>query len=363
MNLWMVGIIAFAVAVIAAVVATVETRPKSADDSGFLVISQHDTSGEKSVACPISSNGRCTAFPDSFDKMTWRFDRTEYSGLTPTFIFEKYDEDAVVAPMTNVRGEFYSIQFNYSDDMFAAGFAEGLENGFSIEPNTLLASRQNARIIVGDSAIGSRCDAPFTFSSNESSRYPLHVPQTLEALHGIRRQGAFRISFRTLDYQYSLVGKEFVVRVIISACGLGLIGDKMIRDSDGVFKFLNLDTGELTKVRSDNVLTFWNEPQSYESLSDLSPPIPTMSTGDMGMAEVYDAHNLGLPIDLVANDDVSKLTSTSKVNLSFHIDGAVSFRNAKSLGLSESDLARNLIHQLLMFDIVNMSFSGKLLVA
>lgn len=280
-------------------------------------------------------------------------------------------------PTKRISGSFYTLSLHNGLDMWSYGFGTaGQLNAVVAEMETKSEMEQfeemiqnmssNGYLLLGESFPSTSQTPLFTFSTDEDTLYTMNIPpetMKFDPVTGGRLAGFLRMAADVVQYDYDLDGKPFSFRVRLGGSVDGAqMGDKQLF-VDGAWRWLDIAEKPYKWVseRKDAVkaLSFWNQPREDEGGGPSEEDME--EEAKFASAVIAAADRIRLPMTVALQQDVDLLgLGVSNYTLRFLVANEVQFRDAKTKGWTEADLAVNPINQILHFDMPDINLHATL---
>lgn len=309
---------------------------------------------------------------DDFVYYKYQDDRRLDSGKH-AILFQQSTSDDIVTDLTNVSGKITSFYVHEVNDLFSEGFHPGDESWTPALLDSSVNGLASARVLAGvqpGTTVSSDIEE-YDFNATNPISIPITLSENLPTLHVDddvlpNMAGGLRLAAIYVDYTYTLGGSEQVLRLYLNHPTISM-ATKSIRDTDGVFKFVDLsEEGNPVLVTdyssAQRPLSFWDQPYNLEEWEGEIEPMAT------AFMDTFKKFVVGIPIAVTNSSDVdlnlfSTATNGAKVNL--HPDPKLSFQgatNAETWGKAwtAEELAANPAWQAILFDIPGINFRAEI---
>jgi hypothetical protein len=338
-----------------------------------------DSGSRAGSSTPFYFNHEFTT--ENSDKAWYTFVKDTRDGDKWVIVFLRQAATDLTAPVTNVSGAFTSLYAHAADDMFAAGFQPG-DDTFSTYTEeaftAMVAGMSAAKVLVGaqPGAAHSSSQRQYEFNVQSADPFAVAVDDTFPTLRvdGTvpSMKGGFRIALTYVDYVFELAGGERAIRLFINHPVYGM-ATKAVRDTDGVFKFVELaETNAPTLVPASGYatmtrpLTFWDQPGGSDAQNWLREG-DDQTVGNL-FQTFFRATVLGLPVAVSNASNLDFAAAEGKtVTVDLVADPQIAFRAAKDATRwgrewTETQLAASPEWQAILFDIPGITLRAEIIV-
>lgn len=303
----------------------------------------------------------CDLVPAWQDNPDVRWGGTVHSEPSPGVYVTKYilynrDLEDLSVTLNNIKGTYRGIGLTFGSDFFSEGFLDGLdvEDEEKVTPAEKVTAmlnnvRNNTVMVLGKNALPSAsASANYSFDVANPVAVSGAVHNNLQLLQNFedpkQLNGVLRLYMEFVDYEFTVDGKEKVVRLALSANGANM-ADKLLKFGENDYRFYDLDNEvfvPFSEGRPARCCGMWRSGRADELLNEGDSKEEKDPMED-AMVSANETYAMPMPIEVTGdNIDFTLLSNEQKthnIGIQLVVDGYVSMRKAALDNLVEADLS------------------------